>query len=745
MFYRTACSIRALARPLWFCFFLSIGWFHTAIASTQDGSCPSQVLDDHVIHIQTPADVERVRSNLIDYIWGQSMLPTGHAQLTVTPNAISPFNCDVNLARVDKINVAMGPAQNGTTINGWAWHFTPLNRNNRLVIVHDGHMDCSTFTDDESGLSTSSLGLQMTVNALLQDGYDVLFALMPFYVPDQCFPGQHGVLFQPDFAPAVGTGARYFLDTTLQSLNYLTSTNTFNEISMLGLSGGGWTTTMYSAIDPRIARSFPVAGSFPLYLRGTVMSLAMADASFLGVPAAAGSCANLGDEEQIHTDLYSIAGYPDLYVLGSYGAGREQVQIINRQDTCCFGQGEEADPAAYDEDIRTYESNVRNSLSLLHMGDFRLEVDEASTHHQISRNALHGLIMAGLNGSRSTVGAASPAQAFIRGGNGNLWRRNSSGWQDIGFRIAGSPSVLENSTFPLQVAARTPANEAELIYGDGSQLQNLVLPSSGLPHSTYGLGKIIGDPVIAAADPGEFDVVAQGIDFAFYRWHIVANIGPAFDQVGGSTYSVGVPSVSRSDSGAPSLSYRSGEVTDPQSSCIEQPRVLYSVSRNGNSWQPEKRVGGVLGVLGVTPTYPSAIEYSNAKRTYFLDQTGAIWENASDDNGPAQWTMLSYDDTPQLAGSPSRVIADAGAIGFYVRASSGDVMQFVYNGTWSSLGLGLQVGDPARAIDSPVNTQGGVYWTGADRKIRFYDGSTTSTLNSVNTIFREDFEGVLTP
>jgi hypothetical protein len=32
---------------------------------------------------------------------------------------------------------------------------------------------------------------------------------------------------------------------------------------MLGLSGGGWTTTLAAAIDPRIEVSFPTAGSTP--------------------------------------------------------------------------------------------------------------------------------------------------------------------------------------------------------------------------------------------------------------------------------------------------------------------------------------------------------------------------------------------------------------------------------------------------------------------------------------------------
>ena len=39
---------------------------------------------------------------------------------------------------------------------------------------------------------------------------------------------------------------------------------------MIGISGGGWTTTVYPAIDTRISESFSVAGSLPLSLRNTI-------------------------------------------------------------------------------------------------------------------------------------------------------------------------------------------------------------------------------------------------------------------------------------------------------------------------------------------------------------------------------------------------------------------------------------------------------------------------------------------
>ncbi len=720
------------------CVFLLVTvWTRTAVAATPESTCPSQVIDDQIIHIQTPADAEQVRTNLLDYIWGQDTLPTDFDELTVTPNVTSPFNCDVNLAQVDQINLAMGPAQNGTMINGWAWHFTPVNRIDKLAIVHDGHMACNTFTDDESGLSGSALGIQMTVNALLQDGYDVLFVLMPLYVPDQCLEN-HPLLFTSAYAPPVGSPIRYFLDTTLQSLNYLESLNTFSEVDMIGLSGGGWTTTLYSAIDPRIVRSFPVAGSIPLYLRGTVISAPSPDASFLGVSAdSSTACNNLGDEEQYFPDLYSIAGYPDLYVLGSYGAGREQVQILNRNDSCCFGQGEEADSADYDSDIRTYEFSVRDAMQSLGPGHFRLEVDEASTHHQISRNALHGVILAELNQSRAGTGAASGTYAFQRGDNGRLWESGDSGWQDLGFRVVGVPAVLENATYPVQMAVRDAQNEPEFIYNDGTQWHSLLLPSSGLPNLPYGQGKIVADPVVVSSGDGSSDVVAQGVDFNFYHWNISAS-GVTFDLAGGSTYSVGMPALATTDAGTLGLTYRSGELVN-SGSCIEQPDVLYQLMQNsGGTWQQEQRIDGL------TQTFPSMDYYAGELQSYVLGDDNGLWESTTDDS---QWQQIVYGPTV-FAGSPGASVTLAGGAGLYMRTSDNDLAQIVYNGSWSYTTLGLNPGDdgaPQSVVDSPLDTPDGVYWMGQDRQIRFYDGINVNTLNAVDTIFREDFEGVLSP
>jgi hypothetical protein len=94
------------------------------------------------------------------------------------------------------------------------------------------------------------------------------------------------------------------------------------SVQMIGLSGGGWTTTVYAAIDPRVTRSHPVAGSLPFSLRG----------------AAPNVTSSVGDREQRRDTLpgfYGAAAYLDLYVMAATGPGRRQLQILNRFDPCC--------------------------------------------------------------------------------------------------------------------------------------------------------------------------------------------------------------------------------------------------------------------------------------------------------------------------------------------------------------------------------------------------------------------------
>ena len=128
---------------------------------------------------------------------------------------------------------------------------------------------------------------------------------------------------------------------------------------------------MYAALDPRISRSYPVAGSLPLHLRSNV-----------GLMNTAQRSADWGDYEQTVPELYTITNYLELYVLGSYGPHRKQLQILNKHDPCCFAGD------AY----KTYEDSVNHRVSLLGAGNFAVYHDTHQKQHEISDQALNAML-----------------------------------------------------------------------------------------------------------------------------------------------------------------------------------------------------------------------------------------------------------------------------------------------------------------------------------------------------------------
>ena len=158
-------------------------------------------------------------------------------------------------------------------------------------------------------------------------------------------------------SPERGHPIKYFIEPVVIVLNYLKNEYDYSSVSMVGISGGGWTATIAAAVDTRIKNSFHVAGSYPIYLR---------------------SNRDWGDYEQTVPELYNLVNYLDLYVLGSYGNNRKQLQIINMYDACCFAGTK----------WKTYKNIVQAHVSKLGSGQFDLFLDDSHHEHLISDNAL---------------------------------------------------------------------------------------------------------------------------------------------------------------------------------------------------------------------------------------------------------------------------------------------------------------------------------------------------------------------
>lgn len=307
-----------------------------------------------IINIQDSEDVAAKRKLLIQKIWGDSGLP-----LRKLPEMVEEGITDVdfaslnNLKKIDKLIISMDFG-----LNSIAYHFIPVKSIGELTIYHQGHD------------GKFSVGIR-TINAFLENGYDVIALSMPIKgmnskpIVDLKRFGKVKIEKHEQFrflTPEKGIPVKYFLEPVTVALNYAENLN-FKRTIMIGLSGGGWTTTQYSAMDTRIAISFPVAGSLPVYVR-------MRELDNLST--------FYGDYEQSIPEILEIANYLELYIMASHGKKRSQFQILNEFDNCCFrGTG-----------ANSYKEIIQNRINSIGEGQYNLFIDATHTKHQISPRAL---------------------------------------------------------------------------------------------------------------------------------------------------------------------------------------------------------------------------------------------------------------------------------------------------------------------------------------------------------------------
>lgn len=212
------------------------------------------------------------------------------------------------------------------------------------MIYHQGH------------LGDFHLGAHV-INRFLDEGFHVLAYAMPLVGLNES--PDPGIVEHDDMA-SLDRPMRYFLEPITVGLNYAETLRDFEGIYMTGISGGGWTTVVYSALDPRIDSSYPVAGSYPLYIRTQIES-------------------SDGDFEQINPELYQTISYLELYLLGA--SSRRQLQIFNRYDPCCF-------EGTYALSYRNYLQDTLSEFG----GSFDVLIDENQRSHEISSFALEAIL-----------------------------------------------------------------------------------------------------------------------------------------------------------------------------------------------------------------------------------------------------------------------------------------------------------------------------------------------------------------
>lgn len=306
-----------------------------------------------LIEATTHRDVLELRGELIDAIWPATGFSFQGEPDAVSEDVASPLAEDAdNLARVDRLVTVM---EHG--VDSRAYHFLASDFERCVFIYHHGHIEHFSAATP-------------TIVRLLDEGCDVVALNMPLtagnHQPAVDGPPGPVVLVTHDLLVLLETSEfsplSYFLEPVTASLNHALATRDVEHIAMIGLSGGGWTTTVYAALDERVAFSAPVAGSLPLFLRTWKPH------------------DSWGDYEQVHPIFLDIAGYMDLYIMAA-ADGRRQVQVLNQFDPCCFSGIKHQ---VYEEAV----AGVARELG----GDFSVYLDTENRDHSLSSSALDHIL-----------------------------------------------------------------------------------------------------------------------------------------------------------------------------------------------------------------------------------------------------------------------------------------------------------------------------------------------------------------
>lgn len=336
----------------------SIILFHCSLGLCQQHiPCDCSLFkNDRKMAVDSISNIESMRSKLVNATFGSQGLPMNHDNVTVYglndqnqcnivdpiahyrqmltnwPEFMATLKQDMGQLLVSqfdtiydnpirfKIRLPQLEASPQSTIPEYstAYYYKSKKKSSgNVVLLHHGHY---VYANLRSAVGRDFVRIIYT---LLSEGTDVVLLFMP--KNDPClYSGEescHACIWDSKLKDNQGSPLRVFLTPASSMMAYLSDQTVTNDrkykwYHMIGLSGGAYLTTLYSALDKRITTSISVApGMMPFYLYGMNPESAVSDLDLS------------------NNSVFTLANPQDYYLLAASGRGRTHVEVWLKKDT----------------------------------------------------------------------------------------------------------------------------------------------------------------------------------------------------------------------------------------------------------------------------------------------------------------------------------------------------------------------------------------------------------------------------
>ena len=272
--------------------------------------------------IEKKEDIDSIRQSILKFIWPNGMADSARLEEFSTDIAYEEeFPPDYlqyleSLQKVDRIKIR---SDIGLTSTAYVLHPKIRNELSIPVIYLGGH---ESFFWEDTYLNNSGRPYSVSVlEYFLSKGFDVIGIDMPLCgvnaSPVEVTEGSNRFLLRThDDIFQLKKNFYYFFEPVRRFIDLAEANYGYKKFIVVGLSGGGWTATLYSGLDDRVTQSYAIAGSIPIPLRIKP--------------------SDVGDLEQHFESFYEKFNYSTLYSLAASGKDKLHYQILNKEDNCCF-------------------------------------------------------------------------------------------------------------------------------------------------------------------------------------------------------------------------------------------------------------------------------------------------------------------------------------------------------------------------------------------------------------------------